>query len=94
VTRRNTKRLAAPGYVRELMAQAHDPTVGVSLGLYRGPLPDARADLERLSRLCWGCGRAGHRRGDCPQVRCHTCGGTGHLSRRCPIGRGTGGGWS
>jgi cellular nucleic acid-binding protein len=50
-------------------------------------------------RACFGCGKTGHQKRDCPQGGsgggdrvCYGCGLTGHQKRDCPSGGGGGGG--
>jgi hypothetical protein len=37
------------------------------------------------SDVCFGCGKTGHIRRLCPEARCYTCQGLGHLFIDCPI---------
>ncbi|MCH9662249.1 MAG: hypothetical protein K0U66_01145 [Gammaproteobacteria bacterium] len=47
----------------------------------RSPSPYSQS--ARTGPRCFGCGKTGHLRRDCP-VKCFECGRAGHLRRNCP----------
>lgn len=51
-------------------------------------------NMQNNNELCAGCGRSGHRTGNCPykNFTCNKCGSKGHLKRVCPARMSSGGG--
>ena len=51
----------------------------------RNDRPNNRSEYKKDRRNieCWGCGKSGHLKRECPEIECFECGKAGHLARFC-----------
>ena len=83
--RKNLHRAALPGLLLRRVEEAiergdPDPLASIE----RRSMPTARTDRLELADLCWLCLQPGHKKRECPKMRCDRCGGQGHMKRQCP----------